>query len=65
MIFMYFSIFTFIETHEEKTWFVAYVQISVHLAISASGTVQSLLITHIIITQIWIQGSHVLTLKFF
>ena len=42
MIFMYFSIFTFIETHEEKTWFVAYVQISVHLVISASGTVQSL-----------------------
>ena len=41
MIFMYLSIFTFIETHE-KTWLQAYVHISVHLVISISGTVQSL-----------------------
>ena len=39
MNFMYLSFFTFIEAHEEKTWLVAYVQISVHLVISASGIV--------------------------
>ena len=41
MIFMYLSIFTFIETHE-KTWLGAYVHISVHLVISASGIVHFL-----------------------